>query len=332
MLASNPVLEKKETLSPMEIGKISHYQVGSNLYSSEKKSGQEGLLEPYNYLRPNTGKDMKMNLLYAFQHWMNVSENDMEFISRITQATHRAGLIIDDIQDNTEIRRGALAAHRVYGIPLTMNSAYYVLFLMISDAVKINRPEMLAICIEEVTNLHYGQGVEIYFRDAFICHTEQEYIEMVNAKTGALLIMAIRLMQASSESKVDYTPLVYKIGLHLQIRNDYLNLYSKDYTDNQGFCTDFEEGKFSFPVIHSIQSNPSDTRLLEILKKRSKDIEVKKAALRILAQTDSLSYSRKYLKTLEREIRADIKHLGGNSKLEKIIDAVSIKNELIYVD
>lgn len=35
---------------------------------------------------------------------------------------------IDDIQDNAEKRNGISAAHSVYGIPLTISAAHYVIF------------------------------------------------------------------------------------------------------------------------------------------------------------------------------------------------------------
>ena len=41
-------------------------------------------------------------------------------------------------------------------------------------------------------------------------------------------MLAIRLMQLFSENKADYTKLTGILGLYFQIRDDYLNLYSKD--------------------------------------------------------------------------------------------------------
>lgn len=37
------------------------------------------------------------------------------------------------------------------------------------------------------------------------------------------------------------------------------------YTQNKSFCEDLTEGKFSFPIIHGILSQPSSTKLLSIL-------------------------------------------------------------------
>lgn len=34
------------------------------------------------------------------------------------------------------------------------------------------------------------------------------------------------------------------------------------YTDTKGYCEDITEGKFSFPVIHSIHSDPSNRQMI----------------------------------------------------------------------
>lgn len=40
--------------------------------------------------------------------------------------------------------------------------------------------------------------MEIYWRDLVVCPSEEEYIAMVNYKTGGLFRLAVKLMQACS--------------------------------------------------------------------------------------------------------------------------------------
>jgi geranylgeranyl diphosphate synthase type 3 len=72
--------------------------------------------------------------------------------------------------------------------------------------------------------------------------------------------------------------------------------------------------------------------LLNILRKRTKDVELKKFALTLLQNTDTFNYCLQFLETLEKEIRAEISRLGGNPLLEKIIDRLSVKKEDFYLD
>lgn len=47
-------------------------------------------------------------------------------------------------------------------------------------------------------------------------------------ETGGLFMLAIRLMQLFSQNKSDFTKLAGILGLYFQIRDDYINLHSKD--------------------------------------------------------------------------------------------------------
>ena len=127
---------------------------------------------------------------------------------------------IDDIEDNSKLRRGIPVAHSIYGVAHTINSANYVYFLALEKTSAMGHPRGVAIftsgfmceymyayvsywllvsCIynntiiivcvlifscticftEQLLELHRGQGKDIYWRDSYICPTEEEYMEMV---------------------------------------------------------------------------------------------------------------------------------------------------------
>jgi len=175
---------------------------------------------------------------------------------------HNASLLVDDVEDGSHLRRGNPVAHKIYGVAQTINCANYVYFLALQELQHIPRPDLVQIFTDELINLHRGQGMDIYWRDAGLCPSEQEYLEMIGHKTGGLLRLAVKLMQACSQNPVDYVPLVNIIGTLYQIRDDYVNLRSTDYMKNKSFCEDLTEGKFSFPIIHSIRADHSENRTL----------------------------------------------------------------------
>lgn len=87
---------------------------------------------------------------------------------------------IDDIEDNSNLRRGVPAAHTVYGIPLTINTANYAYFICLKSALELDSStEAARIYSEQLLDLHKGQGMEIWFRDNFICPNEDQYKELV---------------------------------------------------------------------------------------------------------------------------------------------------------
>lgn len=123
-------------------------------------------------------------------------------------------------------------------------------------------PQATKVYTEQLLELHRGQGMEIYWRDNFLCPSESEYKQMTIRKTGGLFMLAIRLMQLFSENKRDFSKLTAILGLYFQIRDDYCNLSSKEYSENKSFCEDLTEGKFSFPIIHAVQQQKHDRQVL----------------------------------------------------------------------
>ncbi|KAJ3308497.1 Geranylgeranyl pyrophosphate synthase, partial [Blyttiomyces sp. JEL0837] len=278
------------------------------------------LLEPYHYLTQQRGKEIRPRLIKAFDDWLKVPPQKLIIITELVQMLHTASLIIDDVEDASDLRRGIPVAHKIYGIPSAINSANFVYFLALKKLMEMGDPGMVDIFTEEMLQLHRGQGMEIYWRDHGICPTQEEYIEMIGNKTGGLLRLAIRLMQRASGSPIDCVPLVNLLGLHFQIRDDYLNLNSLEYSSNKGFAEDLTEGKFSFLVIHCIRSDTTQHQLLNILKQRTTDVDVKKYAIGLMRKTGSFEVCVEKLRELERGSREEIRRLGGNAGLEEVLD------------
>ncbi|KAJ3042534.1 Geranylgeranyl pyrophosphate synthase [Rhizophlyctis rosea] len=277
------------------------------------------LLEPFLYLCDHPGKEIRSKLIEAFAAWLEVPRDKLEIIRSVVEMLHTASLLIDDVEDASELRRGVPVAHKIYGIPSTINCANYVYFLALQKTMTLNDPRAIQIFTDELLQLHRGQGMEIYWRDTGTCPTEAEYLEMVGNKTGGLLRLAVKLMQIACSSKNDYSNLVDILGIHFQIRDDYMNLQSSKYTDAKGFAEDLTEGKFSFPVIHCIKATPESRQMLSILKQRTTDIEVKRFAIKLMDKTKTFEYTSKYLSRIEQEARDEIRRLGGNDLLESYL-------------
>ncbi|TKW49120.1 Geranylgeranyl pyrophosphate synthase [Colletotrichum tanaceti] len=274
---------------------------------------EEIIRAPLNYLLDLPGKDVRSKLMSAFNQWLRIPEQKLEVIKRIVMLLHNASLLLDDIQDSSTLRRGLPVSHSIFGVAQTINAANYAFFLAQQEIPKLQDPRAFEVFTEELLNLHRGQGMDIYWRDASICPTEEEYFTMVSNKTGGLFRLAVRLMQLASESDRDYVPLVNVMGLIFQVRDDYLNLQSTAYTKNKGFGEDLTEGKFSFPIIHSIRADPSNIQLPSILKQRTTDVDVKMFAVAYIESTGSFEHCRKTLAGLLARARAIVEGMEGDS-------------------
>ncbi|XP_063969404.1 geranylgeranyl pyrophosphate synthase-like [Lytechinus pictus] len=298
----------------------SHPEDENQSAQHREKKQEMILMEPYNYILQVPGKQVRTKLSRAFNYWMDIPEDKVKKISEVVQMLHNASLLIDDIEDSSKLRRGIPVAHSIYGIAQTINSANYMYFLGLKEVMQFDHPDAMKIFTEQLVLLHQGQGMDIYWRDSYTCPTEEEYKEMVIKKTGGLFGLAVRLMQLFSTNKSDFKPLSDILGLYFQIRDDYANLCSRQYTENKSYCEDLTEGKFSFPLIHGIRSRPENTQVMSILRQRTEDMDVKRYCVDLLEKFGSFEYTRTVLFDLEKQAYQHITNLGGNPILESILE------------
>ncbi|CAL1528662.1 unnamed protein product [Lymnaea stagnalis] len=286
-----------------------------------KEEQEQILLEPYKYICQIKGKQIRTKLSKAFNHWLLIPKEKILIISEVIEMLHNASLIIDDIEDNSKLRRGIPVTHSIFGVAQTINTANYVYFLALEKLFTLGKlEETTKVFTEHLLELHRGQGMDIYWRDSVICPTEEDYRIMVIRKTGGLFGLAVQMMQLFSENKSNFKPLLDILGLYFQIRDDYANLVSEEYEHNKSYCEDITEGKFSFPLIHAIRANPSDNQVLNILRQRTTDNDVKRYCVGYLKKVGSFEYTQKVLGQLEQELLVEMKALGGNPHLSLLIE------------
>jgi geranylgeranyl diphosphate synthase type 3 len=170
---------------------------GKSSWSTEKESILQG---PYEYLFAQPGKDIRTQLISAFNEWLEVPAQSLDVITKAVGMLHTASLLVDDVEDSSLLRRGLPVAHSIFGTAQTINSANYVYFCALQELQKLKNPKAITIYTEELLNLHRGQGMDLFWRDTLTCPSEDDYLEMVGNKTGGLFRLAVKLMQAESKS------------------------------------------------------------------------------------------------------------------------------------
>ncbi|CAM9285437.1 unnamed protein product, partial [Choristocarpus tenellus] len=254
--------------------------------------------------------------------WLRIPADKISLIKEVVEKLHNASLLVDDIEDNSKLRRGMPVAHSIYGVASTINTANYVYFQALELSHHLGNTTALDCFVRELLSLHRGQGRDILWRETNQCPTEEGYQDMVIEKTGGLFRLAVGLMQAFSEDRRDFSPLLNKLALYFQIRDDLINLASDEYMKGKSFCEDLTEGKFSFPIIHCVRTNSNDHRILHIMMQRTTDVDIKKHAIFWMQKTGSFEYTWKRLRSLKGDIKHEIESLGGHTGLVRIIEGL----------
>ncbi|XP_018050276.1 PREDICTED: geranylgeranyl pyrophosphate synthase-like [Atta colombica] len=229
-------------------------------------------------------------------------------------------------EDKAIMRNGFPVTHSVYGLHYSINAANYLQFIACEKLINLH-PMAVKILIEQFMEYYKGQGMDLYWKEKFICPKEKDYNILALRKSGWLIIAVIKLMKLFSTYEEDISSLAYTMGLYRQIHDDYCNLRYDENTNENSYCDDLTEGKMSFLIIHALRNNPDDKKIINILRQRSKSIEVKRYCVKILESYDSFKYAKDVLDELETKMRTEVDRLGGNPIFIKLLD--EFKNKML---
>lgn len=81
------------------------------------------LAAPSRYIDSLPGKGVRDKAITALNVWYKVPSQQIAVISKVVRLLHGASLMLDDIEDSSQLRRGKPAAHMVFGTMQTINSA-----------------------------------------------------------------------------------------------------------------------------------------------------------------------------------------------------------------
>ncbi|MCS7116428.1 MAG: polyprenyl synthetase family protein [Nitrososphaerota archaeon] len=219
-------------------------------------------------------------------------------------------LIHDDIEDDSDMRRGAPTLHKKYGIPLALNVGDALHGRMwecllknreIFDDRKVcNIISEFSRMVNETTE---GQHIELmWIANNRWDLTEEDYYRLCEKKTSwYTCITPCRLgaiiANAPSEKLDELIPFGRSLGIAFQITDDILNLESD--VDKYGKETfgDIWESKRTLMVIHLLKVCNSDERerVLKIMSKKrweKKDSEVFEI-YRLMKSLGVIEYARK---------------------------------------
>ncbi|KAH8804509.1 isoprenoid synthase domain-containing protein [Xylogone sp. PMI_703] len=274
------------------------------------------LMAPVDYLDSARGSGIRERMMSAFNRWLVVPKDKLRRITRVVSMLQTASLILDDVEDNSKLRRGVPVAHSIFGTPQVINAANYACMLALQEVHRLENPEAMNIYIEELLNLHLGQGMDIFWRETLTCPTEEEYIQAARGKTGGLMRLAAKLMVAESTNKTfkQCVPFADLIGIIYQVYNDYVNLKSKSYIETKGQPgDDLTEGKFSLPVIHFMGTSPDNMTLLQVLKLKTEDNDIKSYAIECLEKAGSITYTHNILMRLIGKAKEIINEIDSSN-------------------
>lgn len=294
---------------------------------------------PCEYIASSPSKGVRSTIIQALNQWFQISDRYVNMIKDITSMLHNASLILDDIQDQSPLRRGRPAAHAIFGTAQSINSSTY-LFVRAMQMVNENFDSSVQVSFLEILQrMHVGQSYDIHWRFHLECPTDDEYFDMVDQKTGCMFEMLLTLMASKSTCvKVkSFSSFVRVFGRYFQVRDDYMNLTSTEYTQGKGACEDLDEGKLSYPLVVCQRLAPASfAQIIGIFRAKQPHVvqlssETKTYIISLLETSGALAVTANFIAEMESQLTNEVKSLEGqmgdpNPMLHVLLQTLSLKS------
>lgn len=123
--------------------------MGSDQETWQAVDIEQALEAPSRYLDSLPGKSIRDKTIDALNIWFKVPPVEMSIIKSAINLLHGASLMIDDVQDSSQLRRGKPATHIVFGTVQTINTAGYRFLCALEEVRKLgSEPCMNIFCGE----------------------------------------------------------------------------------------------------------------------------------------------------------------------------------------
>ena len=337
-------LEKKKGLIDKAIKKYMptsfdekhvRWLLGKPSYDYTIKPLDKSLAEPIWDFLERGGKRWRPALFLLFTDALGGDvEKVLDFVATI-ELLHEGSILVDDVEDDSELRRGKPCIHKTFGTDTAVNAGNFLYFLAFFPIIKNRdrfKPETMLrawqVTLEETTRIHYGQATDIAWHNGLADAnnvSEREYLQMCAYKTGVLARLSARLAVILNEGTEDLEEKLGKfsesIGIAFQIQDDILSASGQKFQKKKGYGDDVTEGKRTLLVIHTLQkaSDMDKKRLIEILNMHTRDHDLIDEALALIKKYGSIEYARDFAKRIVNDAWKDVEPmLSPNDAKEKL--------------
>jgi octaprenyl-diphosphate synthase len=198
------------------------------------------------------GKRMRPMLTLASASLLGYPGTRHHKLAAAVEFIHTATLLHDDVVDGSGMRRGKRTANLIWGNPASVLVGDFLFSrafeLMVEDGslkvLKILSHASAVIAEGEVDQLTAQRRIET---------DEDQYLDIISAKTAALFAAACRVSpvvaEASEDAELALECYGKNLGIAFQLSDDVIDYASDAETMGKGVGDDFRDGKMTLPVI-----------------------------------------------------------------------------------
>jgi octaprenyl-diphosphate synthase len=182
-------------------------------------------------------------------------------IAGIIESIHTASLLHDDVVDMAGVRRGKPTANSIWSNQVVVLVGDFLYSNALRIAVLQKNQRIMETLSSATTRMTEGELLQLN-RTGDPNLTEDEYIEIISSKTGALISAACRigaiLGGLPEEKENALAEFGMKTGIVFQMADDILDFMADEGELGKKLCKDLEEGKITLPLLYLLRAVGAD--------------------------------------------------------------------------
>jgi geranylgeranyl diphosphate synthase type I len=231
------------------------------------------------------------------------------------ETLHNFSLLHDDIEDNSDSRRGQPTVWKLWGQPHAINAgdgmfalSHLAFARLTAHGVPAERAFAALYTFDQTClTLTHGQYLDISFEDRLDV-TVDEYLTMIGAKTASLIATSTYLGAflggADETTAGHYRDFGRHLGLAFQVQDDILGIWGDTDITGKSTSSDIETRKKTLPVVFALERSPALRQLYASSKIAPHQVEkvvqiLSELGARQMAETLAAEHHQKAMEALE---------------------------------
>ena len=219
--------------------------------------------EVSNYLVSSGGKRIRPAICILIAKAFGYEGEDLMRLASSIELLHTATLIHDDVVDQSLVRRGKESIQskwdNAHGV-LVGDFVYSKAFQLMAS---FDNPEIIRALADSTNRISEGEVLQLSLKDSDGL-LEEDYFEIIDRKTAELFkvsaITAGILCSCDEDEIQSLGKFSSNLGIAFQIQDDILDYYGDENLTGKKLGKDFEEGKYTLPVILALKNTSPENR------------------------------------------------------------------------
>ena len=277
-------------------------------------------IETFCLLLKRGGKRLRGNLSIAAYNMVGGKDEGVAIgAARITEILQTTLLILDDIADLSDLRRGGPTVHKMfeqyhhdaklygnsqhYGLSMALNVGLFGSYLVDAEILKFAVPDSIKLAVMQkvgagMTTTIHGQLNDITNEAVRLINEKQVERTLTWKSAYYTFLQPIQFGMLLAGSKDAELPLVrdyaMNLGLAFQIIDDIIGTFGEEEKSGKSSKDDLKEGKITILVSRALQQGTAEQKktLLAALGNHKLSIEQYEACKQIMRETGALDYAR----------------------------------------